>query len=51
MEVPAELASEENLKTIYHIASELKGVSSVIKKHQLKERTLEDDIVTRNVHK
>lgn len=35
VEVPAELASEENLKTIYHLASKLNKVSSVILGHQV----------------
>lgn len=51
VEIPSELASEDNLKIIYRLASKLNKVSDVILGHQVKERKLEDDIVTRNVHK
>jgi hypothetical protein len=36
VEIPSELASEENLKTIYRLASKLNKVSDVILGHQVK---------------
>jgi len=36
---------------MYEIANKLKNVASVISSHQAKERKIEDDLVTKDIHK
>jgi hypothetical protein len=42
IEIPEELAKEDNLKAIYATARRLDGVGKGIAAHQAKERQLED---------
>lgn len=51
MEIPPELVKEENLKRIFEVAKKLESVSRVVSAHQAKERQLEDEIVSKNIHK
>lgn len=51
VEIPPELSKEENLQKIYSQAHRLNGISTAVAGHQARERQLEDDIVSSDIHK
>ncbi len=51
IEIPPELSGEENLQNVYKVAKELTNLNKAILENQKKERELEDQLVTDNIHK